>query len=57
MTEPHLLSVGDEPVRDLGVRSTRDVAVNSNDTSGNADLSRANTIPKPAYAAAILSSP
>lgn len=30
-----------------------DIAVNSNDTSGNADLSRANAILKPAYAAAI----
>jgi hypothetical protein len=30
-----------------------DVAVNCNDTSGNADLSRANAILKPAYAAAI----
>jgi len=71
--ELHLLSVGDEPVRDLEgfdqpamsrslavereaealMAALDDVAVNSNDTSGNVDLSRANAIPKPAYAAAI----
>jgi hypothetical protein len=71
--EPHLLSVGDEPVRDLEgfdqpamsrslavehearafMAALDDVAANSNDTSGDADLSRANAIPKPAYAAAI----
>ena len=71
--ELHLLSDGDEPVRDLEgfdqpamlqspavehearafMAALDDVAVNSNDTIGNADLSRANAIPKPAYAAAI----